>query len=1825
MNPLESRRRRARPDRVEFDLPRLLRSRAERDPDRVCYRWLVDGGQVGEHMTYADLDRAASAIAARLADEDVRGCPVILHYPPGLAFVRAFFGCLYARAIAVPVCPASSRRDVARLTSIAWDSGASLVLTTTMDAPTIERRHEISPGTPPLRCVNTTADLPQADARLGRSRPASTAYLQYTSGSTGAPKGVMISHANVLENLRAIEASGGFGADTVSLSWLPHFHDMGLVWGLLQPIFSDHPAYLASPAAFVQQPLLWLGGITRYQVTHSGGPNFAYDLCVHRARPEALARLDLRTWRVAFNGSEPIRPETLAAFARTFAPCGFTASAFYPVYGLAEATLKVTSAQPGVGAATLDLPPPNPRTVVNCGRTFASTRIAIVDPQSGERQADGLEGEIWIAGPGVAKGYWRKPEDTRRVFGARLRGSRLQFLRSGDLGLLRDGSLFVTGRLKDCIIIRGQNYYPQDIERSLDRVRDHVRPWACAAIPLTGAEGETLGIVCELQRHHGDDGRVMRAIRRAVWDDHGLEAEVVVLLRPGKLPKTSSGKVRRAETRARLLDGTLAAASASRWSSGLAISDAASAVLAASDRDARSSALERYVREEIGRVWHIDATQVDLDTPWTAQAPDSLASVHLVHRIERDLRVRAPETSFTSTMREFLTQLAARLDAQSVAPLGEQRAAGLDGGSEAARATAASVTAEPRIESDAPWPLSTGQQALWIHEQRSPGGDALTLARALRLRGGFDAGAARQAFEALAARHPALRTRLCLNERGEVVQRVTSSISPPIAIVDASTWSTARLDAALAQAARQPFSLIGGLLWRTYLFRRDGEHVWLLAVHHLIADLWSMTVLLADFVSAYSAACRGRVPVLVAPDADYRTFVAREAEWLRSPAADADRDYWTGQLHDFSPTHPLYVGGSQPDANGPRGGRHLFALPKETRPRVADLARATGVRPLAVLLAAVAAVLHRYSGDPHLAVAVPTHGRPGPEFARVLGYFTNPVLLRMQVRGDMPFHALLRDVGARLEEALRHARTPFAAVHEHLAAATGRRLPAFDVLFTLHSADVTDVGSVNALALAAPGAAFEADGLRGTLMPLPANAAQFDLTITASYDASGIHGALEYDAARFDDARMERFASHYARLLEAAVTTPEASVHSLPLLSEDERSRERSQQTAIDRGDGEPGDVPRGEGDLDRGDVWCGLAALLDDAAARHRDRIAIEFEGASLTYGQLHDEADALADRLIDRGVGPEIVVGVMAHRSLELVIANVAIVKAGGAFLPLEPGLPHDRLTFMVERAGAALIVAPAALLDDAARLGRPVLRLNPADTTTAASVRVGASADVTRAGARDSASRARVRRVVHPDTLAYVVFTSGSTGQPKGAANTQAGLANRLTWMQDRYRIGPDHAVLQKTPCSFDVSIWEFFWPLMTGARLIVASPGGHRDPAYLAQTIRTRRVTHVHFVPSMLGPFVAEPAAARCAGVLDAVICSGEALTPELRDRALRVLGARLDNLYGPTEAAIDVTAWTCAADDRDPIVPIGLPIADVRAHVLDARLDLAPWGQPGYLYLGGIGLARGYVGDPALTASRFVPDPNGQTPGARLYATGDRARRRADGALEYLGREDAQVKIRGVRVELGEIESVLARHPSVHACAVLFDETPDDPRLIAYVAASDDGWTEAAMRERVRERLPEAMVPARVVRLDALPRLSSGKIDRHALRRVTVADDERPVTPPRTAVEERLVTMWRDILQQTAVGVHDDFFALGGHSLSALRLLAAIRAEFDIDLRLQALFDRPPTIATVARLIEDAVLDQADPTELAHVMADLDRGAFDRPERPSAAVARDNRP
>ncbi|MFD2169290.1 amino acid adenylation domain-containing protein [Tumebacillus lipolyticus] len=1732
----------------------LLRYRAQEQPGQLSYRFLIEEQEL--EYSYALLDQKARALGAYLQQIGAAGERALLLYPPGPDYAVAFFGCLYGGVVAVPAYPPRQNGNLNRLVAVASDARATIALTTDEILTSIERRSTETPALQTLRLLATDSiDAGLASAWRAPQIDSSTlAFLQYTSGSTSAPKGVMLSHGNLMHNLGLIHNSFGIVPGTKGVLWLPPFHDMGLIGGVLQPLFGGYEMTLMPPVAFIQKPLRWLETISRLGATLGGGPNFAYDLCLQKITPEQRDALDLSTWETAFSGAEPIRQETLARFSEYFAPCGFRQEAFYPCYGLAEATLFVT------GGLKQQLPiirsfdaeelkqnkvrvvadgADHSNVLVGCGspdRTDQSVRI--VHPETKAVCAEEEVGEIWVGGPSIAQGYWEAPEKTVEVFDAHLASGEGPFLRTGDLGFLFDGELFVTGRLKDMILIRGRNHYPQDIEFTVSESHRAIPTGAGAAFSVEVEGEERLVIVTEVERafRKGNLEDVVTSIRKQVSEQHGLQVHGVVLIKPASIPKTSSGKIQRHACRQRFLEGTLEVLASDVRDQRSVRTDReqeAGSDLGQLDIEALRSlgesekliALERHLQAKAADVLKVSAAAIDCSRSLHEMGLDSLMAIELKNEVE--------ETFGTELSLTLL------LDGPSITELAAEVMLQLETATEIVPSRAVGATG-----ADAP--LSYGQRSLWFMQRFAAESAAYNVSRAVRVPAELNLAALQAAFTTLALRHPQLRTSI-VRSAGDPRQAVRTEQQFAFAAVDASAWSEDQLKQRLVAEANLSFDLEAGPLWRVSVFSRTRlDHVLVLTMHHIITDFWSLGLLVRELRELYAAHARGeQVPAVGEPDR-YAEYVQRQAELLQGAKGERLWRYWQDRLSGQLPVLNLPTDRPRPPVQSFRGDVHPFRLGTELTEQVKAYAKAHNLTLYTLLLAAYQVLLFRYTGQEDILVGSPAAGRTSARDASTLGYFVNPIVLRGQLHPELTFADFAAQMRQTVLGALDHQDYPFALLVEKLQPKRDPSIsPLFQTFFVLQKSHLLDQEGLTAFAISGLKAQLSGD-LPLESMSIEQNSVQYDLILTLAEAHEELAASFEYNADLFDLATVERMSGHYTTLLRGLIGAPERKLCEMQLLSE------REAQTLLTEWNHASADYGRP----------LPVHQIVERVSADHPHRIALEHGTATMTYAELNRRANRLAGYLKKAGVMPETLVGLCIEPGLEMVISMLAILKAGGAYLPLDPSYPQERLAFMLEDANVSVVVIEQHL---AAKLpphrARAILLDQEAEQI-----------------AKESDDNLAV--AVEPAHLAYVIYTSGSTGRPKGVLLEHGGLFNLMHVLHRAYEIGEQTRLLQFASFSFDASVAEVFTVLTTGGTLILASANERIPGPGLIGLLTEKRVNHVTLPPSVLAMLPSE----RLPDLLT-VVSAGEPCSKEIVDR-WAVGGRRFVNGYGPTENTVCTTHAVLTPESK---VHIGRPNQNVEVYVFDPQGQPVPIGVSGELYIGGAGLARGYLNRPELTREKFVPHPFAADPDRRLYRSGDLVRWRQDGELEYLGRIDNQVKVRGFRIELEEVEARLTGTIGVETGVVLVrEDQPGQKRIVAYVTAKEGHALQASdLRQTLKESLPDYMIPSAFVLLPAFPLTPNGKIDRQALPAPDGARDlANAYVAPTSELERQVSAIWQSVLGVAQVGVHDNFFDLGGHSLLMSRVHEELQAKLQRQFSVVEMFKYPTIAALVKYLTQD---------------------------------------
>jgi len=1078
--------------------------------------------------------------------------------------------------------------------------------------------------------------------------------------------------------------------------------------------------------------------------------------------------------------------------------------------------------------------------------------------------------------------------------------------------------------------------------------------------------------------------------------------------------------------------------------------------------------------------------------------------------------------------------------------LREMRAAGFIG------ATAAIPNASPVAEatrpvltthkvpggkhSDGSFPLTEAQKEIWLAAQMgSEAAVAYNESLKLEFRGDFDVELFRRAASSVVERHPILLASISADGQSQQIRSGTCLDLPLTDLAGKSGSEKAKqLEAVIEGEVSHRFDLTTGPLVRAQIVRMSTDHyvvIW--TAHHIVCDGWSGGLIVIELGKVYSALKQGTSPEL--------ETALSFSEYVRSAEGDTNAQkesisYWINRFATIPQPLDLPPDRQRPAVRTARAStvkRDLGQSLHQNLKRFAGQQRTTLV---VLLLSGLKVLIHRLSGQCDLVVGLGVAGQAITGQTCLVGHCVNLLPIRSLLEPEKSFQSNLAAVKKEILDAYDHSATTIGSILQHIdVPRSADRPPLVEAIFNVDR----DPGDV------------QFAGLQFTCERNPKRALHYDLFLNIVEGPHGMYAECDFNSDLFDAATVARWLGLYQTLLESISADPTKSLADLQILSPAETSQllEDWNSTAVDYAESRL------------------LPELIEVQVRKSPDALALTFAGQTITYSELNGRANQLAHRLRKLGVGPDVLVAVFLERSFEMVVALLGILKAGGAYVPIDPEYPPDRIAFMISDSNC-----PVILTADYLRERLPAVRCTVIDLKNDWN-------QIAQERDSDLASSATEQN------LAYMIYTSGSTGVPKGALNTHRAIRNRLLWMQSQYTMTAGDRVLQKTPFSFDVSVWEFFWPLMVGGHLVIARPGGHRDANYLVSLIRQEKITITHFVPSMLAAFLVEPDVRRCVS-LRHLICSGEALAPSLQRDVFRVLDARLHNLYGPTEAAIDVTFWECQRDSTLASVPIGKPIANTRVYVLDQHFQPVPIGVPGELFLGGVQIGRGYHNRPELTAEKFLADPFSKEPEARLYKTGDLCRWLPTGNLEYMGRLDFQVKVHGLRIELGEIEAVLGRHDSVRQCVVVARESDGDKSLVAYLEPRNGSVpVTSELRAHLKKELPDYMVPAEFVTLSTLPLSPNGKIDRRALPTPNRAylQPEAGFVPPNDSLEQMLSRLWAKILKLKRVGLHENFFEIGGHSLLALRVSIEIEKLCHKRLPL-ATFLQAPTVAQLAEVL-----------------------------------------
>ncbi|WP_213289371.1 non-ribosomal peptide synthetase [Bradyrhizobium sp. sGM-13] len=1667
------------------NLVERLRCHAALRSDRIALRFL-EGDSVAEELAFAGLDARIRSVAARLQQLGGAGERAVILLPSGCDYAVAFYACLYSGVIAVPAYPpeGGAERYAGRLNGILRDATPRFILTETALVGAVEAAR------PELANVEIVAvdAIPAASAaewRETRPEADAIAFLQYTSGSTSQPKGVCVSHANLTANEKAIEAVARGALDDVFVSWLPLYHDMGLIGGLLNPLFTGFTAVLMSPRNFLERPRRWLEAIDRHGGTMSGGPDFAFALCADRISDETIDRLDLSRWKFAFSGSEFVRQTTLRRFGDRFERAGFNRCALTACYGLADATLLVTAGElttetvshtldTAALAAGLVATADQGSELVACGRTVADhvTRIMRIDG-SAAAPADEI-GEIWVAGPSVALGYWNNPEATQKAFVER-DGAR--WLRTGDLGFVKNGTLIVTGRLKDLLIVRGQNVYPTDVEQAVEAEVETVRSGRVAAFAVEIDGRESIGVAAEFSRSvlkRSDPEALAQAIGEAVLRQAQEYPAVVVLLNPQAMPLTTSGKLQRS-------------ACAAGWA---------------------NNTLDSFMVFERGR--RRDGATLTAPVTDTERALASIwceaLAVQAVHR-EDDFFVLGGNSiaagQIAAALRErFGVELELRsfFDAPKLAAFADHIDALLREGAKRALPPIQRAAPADRVT------LSHAQERLWFLWNLNPNGTAYTVASTIRLKGKLDHIALSKAIAEIVQRHDVLRTTFVATD-GRARQVIRDALGVDIRHQDLRGLSAEHAAEARRSELGKPFDLVNGPLLRAVLLQfADDAHELLLLAHHIVVDGWSLDVMLEELAGLYrngTGQDAGRPPV---PMMQYADFAVWQRSWLACAEGDRQLAYWRAKLGDAHPVLALPHDRPRLATQSHAGDTVGLAIDGALAARLREIAAKHRVSVFMLLLGAYQALLYRYTGQSDLRVGVPVAGRRHAQLERLIGCFVNTLVLRAEVADGASFPNLLQQVKDAVIEALSHQDLPFELLVDGLRPErSGGHNPLFQAKFNY---------------MTAPRGFDGVAGLTAEIDIMDLAGSHFDLALDVVDGAGGMKATFNYATDLFDSPTIARLAAQFGSMLRQIAENAERRISDFVI---DDANRQAVPSEAAVFG-------------------FTDVVGLHRASTINRQAAVAIRCGSETLTFAELERKSNRIAHMLASKGVTREVPVALWIERSPAFVVALLGVLKAGGAYVPLDPKWPLERIRRILKDGGIEIVLSAGEKLAEA-----------PAPDCLVF--------DAEAEAARGDISSVPLDNVIHPAQTAYVIYTSGSTGTPKGVAVSHGALANYVQALLERLQ--PQHlaSMAMVSTVAADLGHTVLFGALASGATLHLLPPEVVFDADAFAKAMRDGEVGILKIVPSHLRGLLK---ASRSADLLpsDALILGGEASDPALLNeiRQLRPQ-CRVLNHYGPTETTVGAVTHKCDPAGETGSVPIGLPLANLRAHVLDDALNEVPIGVTGELYIGGAGVARAYRGEAGLTAERFVPDPFGPD-GERLYRTGDRVRCDRAGRLIFLGRGDEQIKLRGYRIELGEVGRAIKALQGIDDAVVVaraIGDSAERQELVAYCVPAIGATPKPdVVKQQLGAVVPDYMVPSFISVLQRLPLTPNGKVDRKALPEPLGDVVAANYAAPLGDTEEQIAAVWREVLGRDRIGRNDNFFELGGDSILSLQIIARLR-------------------------------------------------------------------
>lgn len=1675
-------------------------------------------------ISYGELYNNALSLLYNLQTSGFKeGDEVIFQIDDNQSFIFSFWACILGRMIPVPVTTGTNDEHKLKLFKI-WEILKSPKMIAAKDfllrLQSFAQKNGLSEKMDVVR--ERTLCLEEIDQRVSygeihRGRAEDIAFIQFSSGSTGDPKGVIITHKNVLTNLNAVIRWAGITPEDIGLNWMPLTHDMGLIGTHIKGMLALISQYNIHTQLFIRNPSLWIKKASERKVTILYSPNFGYKHFLKFFKEDEKRELDLSSVRLIYNGAEPISLDLCNEFLDKMAKYGLKRNAMYPVYGLAEGTIAVTFPHPqdeltsftlrrdhlNMGDTVEDTDKEGQKgcTFVDVGYPIYDCSVCICDEEDRDLGENKI-GYVKIRGGNVTSGYYNNEKSTKRAI------TKDGWLNTGDLGFLRNGRLVITGRAKDVIFISGQNYYSHDIERVVEEI-DGVELGKAAALGVFNERLKSDELILFIIFKGKIDRFIpmVSAIRSTISEKIGIEVSHVIPVK--SIPKTTSGKVQRYKFRENYINGNY--------------DDVKNEIQGILSMDFESREIDlpqNELEEKMVSIWSqvLNTKNIGSKDNFFELGGDSLKTTQLISRIREEFGKEIdPEDLFKNPE---LAKLADIVDkAQNYAE-------------EFVTKTCEEVNL----------PLSFSQKRLWFLDRLNGNSAQYNLYSILRLQGEVNYDVLVKSFNEILRRHEILRASF-KEEDGQPKQIINNDVTIDIPLIDIREGKenerTARALMMAEEEVRRPFNLEKPSLFKGMLFKiAEHDYILLLKAHHIIFDGWSFSVLIKELASCYEAYIAGgehKLPVL---KIQYPDFARWQIERQNENSFKDQLGYWKQKLTGRLPVLDFPIDKQRPAVQTYNGAKYTSFIPHETVEKLKSAAKKEGATLYMILLAVFKALLYKYTGQEDIIIGSPVANRNRLEIEPLIGFFTNNLILRTTFSKEDSFCELLRNVRDVSLEVYKNQDVPFEKIVETLNVERDMsRNPIFQVLFSMQNTPLEE--------------ALFSD-IRISRADIDGGYSRFDIAVDICETAAGLEVNFEYNTDLFYKDTIKRLGGHYSQLLNKVVGNLELQISRIDILTDEER------KTLLEDWN---------DTRVDFGDVSC-WTEVFEGRTEETPDSEAVVSGDLKLTYRQLNQRANQLANYLISMGVGQETIVGVYMDRSADMIVALLGVHKAGGAYLPMDPIFPRERLEYMIKNAEASFILTDK----------------ESANTLPFHNTRVICLDTLWSEISQQSIKNPGVRCA--PNNLAYVIYTSGSTGKPKGVQIEHRALTNFLLSMAQDTQVSSDDSLLAVTTLSFDIAGLELFLPLITGAKVVIANRNQTADGERLIDLLDKYRITFMQATPATWRLLV--EAGWKGSRSLK-ILCGGEALPQDLAGKLLKRCSC-LWNVYGPTETTIWSTMTKIESSDRP--VHIGKPIANTSVYILDRAMNHTPVGVAGELYIGGDGLARGYLGLPELTEEKFISSPFSAQKGEKIYKTGDMARFMPDGNIEYIGRVDNQVKVRGFRIELGEIEAILSQKAEIRESVVVARELySGEIALVAYIIPElrekHESITAGNLREYLKARLPFYMVPSFFVNIDSFPMTPNGKIDRKSLPAPKDMSFKRSsdYLEASSHIQKIITKIWKDVLVQDRIGINDNFFDLGGHSLLLAKVRSKIEKTLNVHISMMDLF-KYPTISSLADFLED---------------------------------------